>query len=228
MKKTTSLRKITVPKKTAAMALCITLALTAAACQNSTSAADSLSSTSAADSLSSTPTANCPDSPTTAASPTPEEQLGMPNPFIECSTREEAVEKAGFDFSVPDQAGTYDSRSFMVIEGELIQAIYRNSNEPDYSALNDEEISRIDWSTVDFSSHDLLIRKAVGDGDITGDYNHYPENDTIFIDGLQVHTRGENGNINTAAWTENGCSFALVASDAISREEASELIRNVK
>ena len=114
------------------------------------------------------------------------ENIGTPNPFIDCKTIEEAEELAGFTMSLPKQLPDgYSLKQILAIKDEMIQVFYENGDDQ------------------------LLIRKAVGTEDISGDYNSYPENQNITVNGLTIHTKGSNGTINVATWTDGGYSYSI-------------------
>ena len=152
--------------------------------------------------------------------------IGMPNPFIDCSTLEEAADIAGFTIHVPDTVNGYTERTIMAVDQELIQVIYTN-HDP-LEELTDEELNDLNWEEVDFDSEDLLIRKARGDEDISGDYHQYTETNVAAADGLQVTTKGNDGTVHVAIWTDNGYTFAITAHNAMSSEEMLTLVSLVK
>lgn len=126
----------------------------------------------------------------------------IPNPFVVCDTFEEAGKLAGFDFTAPATADGYQFKEISAIENEMAQIVYFNSDEMD--GLTDEELNEIDWKKVDFSGHDLTIRKAPGDEDISGVYTEYPEMYQITVDGKEVTIKGEDGKVNVASWNAEG------------------------
>lgn len=114
------------------------------------------------------------------------ENIGMPNPFIDCKTLEDAKELAGFTISLPENLPEgYSIKQIQAIENKMIQVFYENGDK------------------------ELLIRKAVGKEDISGDYNNYPENQNITVNSLTVDAKGSNGKINVAAWTEGDYSYSI-------------------
>lgn len=148
-----------------------------------------------------------------------------PNPFTDCATLEEAVKIAGFDFSSPDTVEGYSQKHIMAVKNELIQIIY--TNEDEYSEMS-EELNNVNGEEMGFERDDLLIRKAAGNEDISGDYNEYAEINMVAVGGLQVTMKGDNGKINVAIWTDSEYTFAIVTSNAISSDKMTELIANIK
>lgn len=127
----------------------------------------------------------------------------IPDPFTECETMEEAAQLVGFDVVVPD---TIDGMDKPVIradaESKLIEVIYHNDNEK------------------------IVIRKAVGSEDISGDYTQYADTNVTTIGDLTVTIKGENGQINLATWTGNGYTYSIgaYAESGISSTEMTDLI----
>lgn len=158
--------------------------------------------------------------------PADDENVEIPNPFTEYETLSEATKAAGFEFSVPDTIPEYENRQFMAIEQELIQVIYFNEDE--MSKLSDDELDNVNWEEMNFTSNALLIRKAVGSDDISGDFSEYAENNTISVNNLEVATKGNGGTINVAIWTNNGYTFAITTDNSMSSEQISELIKSIQ
>lgn len=159
------------------------------------------------------------------ASAPEEEIIGMPNPFVEGSL-EESIQHAGFDFSVPEQIAGYAHRTILSIEDELIQAYYYNDDE--LEGLDDDALNKIDWENVDWNSDSLMIRKAKGNDDVSGDYNTYSEVHSLNIGDLQITVKGENHMIYVATWTDGSYSFAITTNNALSEEQIADIIKQVK
>ncbi len=150
----------------------------------------------------------------------------IPSPITEYEALAEAVKAAGFEFSVPDTIPGYENRQFMTIGQETIQAIY--SNEDELSQLSDDELNDVNWEEMNFTSNALCIRKSVGSDDISGDYNEYTEINTISVNNLEVTTKGNEGTVNVALWTNNGYTFAITTNNSMSSEQISELIKSIQ
>jgi hypothetical protein len=71
----------------------------------------------------------------------------LPNPIVSYDTLAEAAKVTGFDLAVPDAVDGYDTRTVQVVGGEMMQVTYAKGEDQ------------------------LLIRKAAGTDDISGDYN---------------------------------------------------------
>ena len=112
----------------------------------------------------------------------------------ECKTLEEATKLAGFPLSVPESIDGYQNRVIEVNpdpENPMIQVLYQNS------------------------SSEILIRKAAGSNDISGDYNQYSETEVTSVDGVSVTVKGNEGKRNLATWTRGDYAFSVSVSDGI-------------
>ena len=115
------------------------------------------------------------------------------NPFVDCQDLAAAEKQAGFSFSVPSSIQGYTKSLIQVVPGDMIQVFYDGK---------------------DGSS--LLLRKAVGTDDISGDYNVYAQTQTVTVDGVSVTMKGNDGAVSVATWVRDGHSFAVDADQGIS------------
>ena len=53
------------------------------------------------------------------------------------------------------------------IENELVKIIYTN----EYSEMSEKDLNNVNWEEASFERDDLIIRKAIGNEDISGDHN---------------------------------------------------------
>lgn len=115
----------------------------------------------------------------------------IPNPFVDCKTIKEAEKIAGFQVMVPDKIPEgYTQSRIQAIQDNLVQIIYINGeNEITYRHGKGGE----------------------GNGDISGDYSEYKENDTIMAGDLKVSIRGNDGKVNDAIWTDGEYAFSITA-----------------
>ncbi len=109
------------------------------------------------------------------------------NPFVDYATLAEAEAAAGFPLSAPLSIDGFDEPMIQLMSGKMLQLIFRSGDDR------------------------LIIRKAAGSEDISGDYNTYPETKTAKINGSSVTLKGADGKYQTAVWTANGCSYAVVS-----------------
>lgn len=154
------------------------------------------------------------------------DDVEIPSPFTDCATIEEAATLSGFSLTAPDKIEGYSQKSIMAIENEMIQILYHNIDE--YSELSDKELNEIDWETIDFMPDDVLIRKAISDEDISGDYNEYENIKTVSVNDLQVTMRGNGECVNVATWKDGEYAYAISTSADISSDEMIELVSAVK
>lgn len=127
----------------------------------------------------------------------------IPSPFTDCKTLEEAASLTGFTLNVPEEINEYVLDNISVMNYDMIQVIYRNGE------------SR------------LSIRKAIGNEDISGDYNEYEEIKTITVKDLQVITRGANGKVGSVIWTDEKFTYSILVDSAISNEEVTSIVQMI-
>ena len=132
------------------------------------------------------------------------------NPWVDCATLQEAADLVGFDLSVPDGIDGYPDRFIQAIEKDMIQVLY-------FSAKADEE-ERVT----------VLIRKASGERDISGDYNEYREISVETVGGADVQLSGNDGLVYNAIWTEDGYSYAILAGEGLEKGMIAALIGQVQ
>lgn len=122
------------------------------------------------------------------------EAVQIPNPFVDCDTMDAAKELAGFDLTLPKAADELEA-----VENEMIQAFYGENGS------------------------EMLIRKALGDQDISGDYNEYPQIETV--DGITL--KGENDQFTLAVWTNGGYTYSISVGEALSQTDMLALVNSV-
>ena len=88
------------------------------------------------------------------------------NPFVDCQTMEAAAEVAGFEYRTPEQVEVCSENKIQAVDQEMIQVIYSADE------------------------NQILIRKALGTRNISGDYNNYQKEETITVDEMQVTLKG--------------------------------------
>ena len=88
------------------------------------------------------------------------------NPFVDCQTMEAAAEVAGFEYRTPEQVDVCSENKIQAVDQEMIQVIYSADE------------------------NQILIRKAPGTRNISGDYNNYQKEETITVDEMQVTLKG--------------------------------------
>ncbi len=129
----------------------------------------------------------------------------LPNPIVEYETLAAAAKVTGFELAVPGSVDGYDTRTVQVVGGEMMQVTYTSGEQK------------------------LLIRKAAGGDDISGDYNTYAETNTVAVGSLSVLMKGENGMVSVATWADGGNTFAIDAQDVpLTTDAASALARQIQ
>ncbi|NWK12968.1 hypothetical protein [Clostridium cadaveris] len=114
--------------------------------------------------------------------------LEIPNPYTECETMEDAVKLVGFNMIIPDVIGNLEKNIIRIEdENKMIEVIYGSEDEK------------------------IVIRKAIGMEDISGDYTKYSESNTISVENLQVIMQGNDGKVNLATWQINGYTYSIGA-----------------
>ena len=112
----------------------------------------------------------------------------MVNPFVTYDTLEDACAAAGFDFVIPETIEACPVESIQVMNNSLIQITYYDS---------------------EADGNRVVLRKAAGVDDISGDYNEYPTVSTVDYNGMNVTMRGENDTFSGAIWTVDGASYSV-------------------
>ena len=102
---------------------------------------------------------------------------------------------AGFDLTLPKAADKLEA-----IENEMIQAFYGEDGT------------------------DMLIRKALGSEDISGDYNEYVQTETV--DGVTL--KGADGQFSLAMWTDGDYTYSISVGSALSQTDMMALVGGVK
>lgn len=138
------------------------------------------------------------------ASPTGQVQIA--NPFVSCDNLTAAAELAGFEMTLPQSLPNWITETeIRVIEGEMIEVV-----------------------SVGEDGKELRIRKAVGNEDISGDYNSYEEASEITVDELTVALKGNEGKINVATWSDGEYTFSIVCSEGLSQDNISAMVADIK
>ena len=133
------------------------------------------------------------------------ENVQIPSPFVECETIKQAIELAGFNFSIPDNfANEYIQGAIEVIPEELIDITYSDGD------------------------HEIRVRKGIGNEDISGVYTHFNETNTVEVNGLKVTLKGNDGHIGVATWADNNYSYSITIVDdeiTVNQEMIIEMIK---
>lgn len=127
------------------------------------------------------------------------------NPMTEWSTMEEASEKIGFSLEVGEIPEGYVQESIHTVQNEILQMGFKKDG------------------------NILVVRKAAGTEDVSGDYNHYTdESEATLSDGTVVKMMSEDGLVKLASWNrENEWSYS-VSCAGISEEEMIALAESIE
>ncbi|WP_193726854.1 stalk domain-containing protein [Paenibacillus guangzhouensis] len=132
----------------------------------------------------------------------------IPNPFVNYNTVEDARKAMGVDFTVPS-------------------LLPKNYKQDDISITNDTEMKMVQIVYRN-GENKLYYRVSQTSGDISGDYNEYETTKTVSIGELKVTLKGDKGLASIASWEANGFNYCLMADIALSVEEVTTLIENIK
>ena len=136
----------------------------------------------------------------------PEDFVGMPNPFADNATLEEAEKNAGFSIQVPDKIGGVSAAAFRNLSQEMLEVIYYNG---------DQEVAR--------------IRKSLDNKDNSGNYVGYAEIQNKKISDRDVTLKGNDGKVVLAIWNDGAYSYSVsVDEQGVSLDEMKTLVEAVK
>lgn len=129
-----------------------------------------------------------------------EEVAEIPNPVVDYKDVASASAAVGFVMTEPKLDG-YTLDEVHVIADEILELNY----------LNEDGAS-------------LIIRKAADSiGDITGDYNSYPneaEDVADWVEGLKLNVRGWEENVyNNVSWEKDGFAYAILSDADMTQEQ---------
>lgn len=109
------------------------------------------------------------------------------------------------DFSVSYVPEGYEFKDSRAIESFLVQAAYESS----------------DGSRI-------LIRKAFGTEDISGDYEEYTDAQAADADGRKVTLRGNGGKIYVSVWKDGGYTYSVSTNHGLGKETVLSIIKGVE
>lgn len=119
---------------------------------------------------------------------------------------------------------------------ELSEAVHFDVVDIDISKLPFEVSKRIYESywgemaeiTYMGENEQLVYRKAVGDEDISGDYNTYTKEKNLIIDDKTITLKGNGKKYNLAIWTYGKFSYSLYYENGLSKKELIKIISRIK
>lgn len=118
----------------------------------------------------------------------------IPNPLTDHESLAELAKAVGFDIKVPTVPAGYTEDAYIDISGELAEVFYENGSDT------------------------LLYRVSKGEGDNSGDYNTYPTNKTVNVNGVSVEMRG-NDKVNVAVWSNGGFAHSVSSEQGIAEAD---------
>lgn len=128
----------------------------------------------------------------------------IPDPFTGYSTMEEAAQAAGFDLSAPDLIGSLEKTAIRVNkEGKLFEVIYGGDDEK------------------------IVIRKAEGSEDVSGDHTQYEQTDFVSIENNEVTMKGNDNKVHVATWTSGDYAYSITSNAGLSRGATTDLVSAV-
>ena len=128
----------------------------------------------------------------------------LADPWVDMAELEEAETAAGFTVELPAAVALADDAAVRYCE-----------------ALNEIE--------VQFSDPYGYLRKAKDDGDISGDYEAYPEEKTIEVNGCTATLKGpEKGYYNLAVWKNGDFSYCIGFDAPADEETMKEYVEELK
>lgn len=131
--------------------------------------------------------------------------LNKGNPFVDCATLEEAAEIAGFDIAVPDRIEGYEDVMIQAVKDEMIQVFYTAAD-----------------------SSEVMIRKGLGEEDISGDYAHYDKQVVKWVGDQTVNFRGNGDLVNVAYWITDDNAYCFRVSNGMAMEKIEALIPTIQ
>jgi hypothetical protein len=141
-------------------------------------------------------------SPETAA-PTEVSEVQGGWDAVEYDTIRALTEAAGFPVEEVPALRDAAGKSYLLIGGELAEITY----------------------TV--SGNRYYYRVSPGSGDNSGDYNDYPTERTVELEGVSVTFKGEGGACRLALWEANGFACSLACDNGVPQQDLEALVRSV-
>lgn len=132
-----------------------------------------------------------------------EEIVGMPNPFVEYKTVDEAQKVLPFSAVVPSNVKGYELENVSVMSNEMLQLIYKNGDK------------------------ELKYRMEKGSDDISGDYNEYKDIKTVKVGDVEVKVRKSEETMSTI-WTNGDLTFSLYSNGNLTEKDITDIISSIK
>ena len=121
---------------------------------------------------------------------------GMPNPFTDCETLEEACVIAGIDLTIPDDYDFGLTRIYRAMNDKMIEVIFMDG---------DEEVYRIRKGLV----------SEFGE-DISGDYNEYNTSSAVIAAGCEAELLGNSeSEMMMARWNDGTYAYSITCEEPL-------------
>ncbi|MDO5110341.1 MAG: hypothetical protein Q4D59_10460 [Erysipelotrichaceae bacterium] len=134
-----------------------------------------------------------------------EESTSMANPWHTVERIDEAQEAVGFEFSLP------------------VVDLY---NGADISYMASDELKIIQVTFQD-EGGEICLRKGVGDEDISGDYNDWPDVRELSYGDLTVTVKGSGEDIHTVIWNDSEFSYSITSEGSLNEQAVSALVSSI-
>lgn len=132
------------------------------------------------------------------------QDVEIPTPFIEVSSKEEAEKEIGFNLTIPEEINENAPSTYLIYTDlQMLEVQYLTSNEDKYA----------------------YIRKAKGNlKDISGDYNSYSLTKEEKINNFEVTFKLNDDKVYTAEWKNDEYSYCLNIQNGLDENEFKQLI----
>ena len=124
-------------------------------------------------------------------------EVQIANPWSETASLSEATSLAGFEIVMPESINEASISLYRVIENETFEIRY---------------------------GEDIVVRKSVDSGDISGDYNDYENIEEV--DGVTY--KGNGDTYNCIIWSADSYSYSITSNSGLSLDVVNEAISSIK
>ncbi len=132
------------------------------------------------------------------------ETVQIPNPWIDCTSLEEAGKLAGFSFTAPDALEGYPEKQIAVIENDIAEVTFNNED-----------------------GEEVCFRKGLGTEDVSGDYNVYKTTETQTIGGKTVTCKGNDGLVSNATWSDGTYAYSILSTAGMTAEQLTAWVQSL-
>lgn len=117
---------------------------------------------------------------------------------------QDAVERAGFDFKIPQD----DTPSTISVDpGKMIEVTYQHN--------------------TDGREETIVLRRSPEEGDISGDLTEYPEHGTLHIGDVEIQTRKDGDTIYVAYVTAFDGSYSVGCTTGMTSEQVITMMQKL-